>query len=281
MSDKELKKSIYDRYIPAVIPPSVRDDSAWWFVFSSNKLLVRLSESSAGIPFAVKLENLGLKSVREQYLGTLDGYHCYSAEADADVQAPDGMDFKDLRSLFGVLEEDMFLLSGRAFQIVSWDQTHQYCGRCGAGTETKQDERAKVCPKCGFISYPRISPAVIAAVVRDGQLLLAHAKHFRENWYSVIAGFVEPGETFEDCVKREVMEEVGIKVKNLKYFGSQPWPFPNSLMVAFTAEYESGEIKVDGIEIGDAGWYKNGSFPDTPTTMTIAGRMIEWFKINY
>src|SRR5271157_1821576 len=128
-------------------------------------------------------------------------------------------------------------------------------------------ERARLCEKCGYIAYPRISPAVIVAVVREGKLLLARASRFRTNFYSVLAGFVEPGESAEECLKREVMEETGIKVKNIKYFGSQPWPFPDSLMLAYTAEYVSGEIKVDGREILEAGWYKPGEFPVMPGRM--------------
>jgi NAD+ diphosphatase len=127
------------------------------------------------------------------------------------------------------------------------------------------------------VFYPRISPAIIVAVTRDDEILLAHNNNFKQNRYSVIAGFVEPGETFEDCVKREVMEEVNVKVKNIKYFSSQPWPFPDSLMIAFTAEYDEGEIRPDGIEIGDAGWYKRDNLPEVPTNTSVAGRLIQWF----
>lgn len=154
----------------------------------------------------------------------------------------EGLHLRELRSLLGQLEEDIFLLAGRAYQIVNWQ---------------------------------RMNKSIIVAVVRENEILLAHNKNFRLNWYSVIAGFVEPGETFEDCVIREVMEEVGIRVKNIQYFGSQPWPFPDSLMVGFIAEYESGDITVDGEEIDHAAWYECDNLPPRPTNTSIAGRLIE------
>jgi NAD+ diphosphatase len=276
-----IRDSIYKGYKPEVIPPAECKDNAFWFVFSDSKLLVAETGSRAHVISAVNLEQFNLKPVREQYLGTLGGVHCYSAEVAADVQAPEGMSFKDLRSLFGLLDDEMFLLAGKAIQIVAWDSTHQYCGRCGARTHTKYDERAKFCPECGFISYPRISPAIIVAVVKDDKLLMVHTNNYRNNWYSVVAGFVEPGETLEECVAREVMEETGVKVKNIRYFASQSWPFPNSLMIAFTAEYGSGDIAADGVEVTDAGWFGVGDMPERPTNISISGELIDWFVKNH
>lgn len=271
------RDSLYKKYSPCVISPLKKGENAWWFIFASDKLLVKLMEGSAEIPFVKSPEELNLSPIREQYLGTYDGVHCYSAEVSEEMPASADCSFNELRSLFGLMADDLFLLAGRAKQIVSWDQSHQYCGSCGSLTETKSDERAKLCPICGSVSYPRISPAVIVAVTKGRQILLAHAKHFRGNMYSIIAGFLEPGETLEECVERELMEEVGIKVKNIKYFGSQPWPFPNSLMIGFTAEYDRGEIKVDGVEIGDANWFEKGNLPEIPSKMSIARKLIDWF----
>jgi len=275
-----IKDSIYRNYKPEVIPPTECKDIALWFVFSGNKLLVTETGNKAYIISAVNLEQHNIKPIRVQYLGTLGGVHCYSAEVEHDAKPPGNMCFKDLRSLFGILEDEIFLLAGRAVQIVAWDSTHQYCGRCGARTQTKHDERAKFCPECGLLSYPRISPAIIVAVVKDDKLLMVHNKNYRSNWYSVVAGFVEPGETLEECAAREVMEEVGIKVKNISYFGSQSWPFPNSLMIAFTAEYDSGDIAADGVEIDDAGWFGVDDMPERPTNMSISGELIDWFIKN-
>jgi NAD+ diphosphatase len=140
-----------------------------------------------------------------------------------------------------------------------------------------EGERAKVCPKCGYLAYPRIAPAIIVAILNGDKILLAHNRNFRNNIYSLIAGYVEPGETFEQCVAREVGEEVGIRVKNIKYFGSQPWPFPYSIMVAFTAEYDGGEITPDGFEIVDAGWYSHDNLPFIPAKGSVARKLIDLY----
>lgn len=269
------RESIYKSYQPDVPFESVKDDYGYWFVFSQNKLLTEPEEF--GIPCLKSLAEVNLAPVRTQYLGTLRGHPCYSAEVSPETVAPEGMSFRELRSLYGVLDEDIFLLAGRAIQTVRWDETHQYCGRCGHGTETLPGEMAKKCPACGFTSYPRISPAVITAVVRGNKILLSRYAAFRGNMHTINAGFVEPGETLEECIRREVLEEVGIRVRNIKYFGSQPWPFPNSLMIGFTAEYESGEISVDGKEIAEAGWYDVNNLPELPSKMSIARDIIDWF----
>jgi NAD+ diphosphatase len=162
-------------------------------------------------------------------------------------------------------------------QLIRWDRGHKFCGQCGKLTESKKDERAKICPSCGLSAYPRLSPAVIVAVVKGDRLLLGTSKRFRADFWSVLAGFVEPGETLEECVVREVREEVGILVENVHYFGSQPWPFPDSLMVGFTAEYAAGEITVDQTELTDANWFTADDLPRIPPKVSIARRLIDWF----
>ena len=192
------------------------------------------------------------------------------------------MAFLGLRQLFGLLDETCLWLAGRAFQIIDWDRISQYCGRCGAPNTQLEHERAKKCLHCGHIKYPRISPAIIVRVERrdpDGaKILLANGRRFRSSkTYSVLAGFVEPGETLEECVRREIYEEVGITVKNIRYFGSQPWPFPDSLMIAFTAEYDSGEITLEEAEIADANWFTPDTLPEVPPPISIARRLIDSF----
>jgi NAD+ diphosphatase len=273
-------ESIYKHFKPAVKQPSGDNNPAYWFVFCSNKLLVLVEKDKATIPYFKRLSELNITPVRIQYLGTLHGRPCNSVEVTPETAVPKGMEFKELRPLFGILDEDLFLLAGKAIQIVSWDQTNQFCGRCGIRMETLEGERAKICPACRLINYPRISPATITAVTKGNKILLTHNAAFRGNIHSLIAGFVEPGETIEECVHREIFEEAGLKVKNLKYFGSQPWPFPNSLMIGFIAEYESGEISVDGQEITEAGWYDAGNLPELPGKMSIARKIIDWFVQN-
>jgi NAD+ diphosphatase len=270
------RESIYKSYKPAVRPEPGGSSPGYWFIFRSNALLVEGGGGRAGIPRLADPGELNLSPLRTQYLGTLQGCPCYSAEVPAEAAAPEGMSFAELRPLYAALEEDIFLLAGKALQIVNWDRTHQYCGACGQRTETLPDERAKKCPACGLTSFPRLSPAVIMGVVKDNEILLTHNASFQGNRYSIIAGFVEPGETLEECVKREIREEVGLEVKNVRYFGSQPWPFPDSLMIGFTAGWESGEIAVDGREISDAGWYDARNLPEIPSGVSIAREIIDW-----
>lgn len=271
----------YMNFIPGVNPPEDRNAKDFWFVFNSGNILVNLNEDKVEIPYYEDVEGLVERGSKIYYLGKFDGVDSYACELDEKFETRENMEFRTLRSIVGLFDERFFNLAGKAYQMLEWSKNHKYCGRCGSLMEDKKDERAKLCPSCGLVNYPRISPAIIVAIVRDGKLLLAHNKQFAGNMYSVIAGFLDQGETFEDCVRREVWEEVGIRVKNIKYFQSQPWPFPNSLMVAFTAEYAEGEIKVDGVEIDDANWYAVGEIPRRPTTGSVAGKLIQWFIDNY
>jgi NAD+ diphosphatase len=237
-----------------------------------------VKEGDAALPFAPDPPFPGSLLSERRYLGVVEGHGCYCAETAEGIKPPEGWRFQDLRALFGVLGEGYFRIAGRASLIVDWDRDNAFCGRCGGKTLDKEGERAKECPACGLVSYPRISPAVIVAVVREGKLLLARSVKFPRAFFSVLAGFVDAGETLEECVHREVREEVGIEVTNLRYFGSQPWPFPNSLMIAFTADYGSGEISIDGKEIGEADWYPPDGLPSMiPGAMSVAGKLIAWF----
>jgi NAD+ diphosphatase len=268
--------NIYQRYQPSVIPQREYAQPACWFIFKSGQLLVQENAESVSLPISRTAEELGIYPLRMQYLGTLENRPCYSAEVAPEATEPSGMIFRGLRSLHGAIDEDIFYLAGRAFQIVNWDRNHQYCGSCGKPTISLERERAKLCQACGLTSYPRLSPAVITAILKPGQILLAHAPNFSEKMYSLIAGFVEPGESLEECVQREIMEEVGIKIKNIRYFGSQPWPFPDSLMIGFIADYDCGDIVVDGVELTDAAWFEIGNLPELPSSISIARKIIDW-----
>jgi NAD+ diphosphatase len=264
-------------FIPSYRDTADSDEPAWWFAFSGSKLLVEEGERGARIPCMADLSPLNLTPLRKQFLGLLDGRPCCSAECSPDAPVPEGMSFRGLRGLFAELGDELFTLAGRAFQVVNWDRTHQFCGQCGTPTVDKHDERAKICPKCGLVSFPRMSPAIIVAVQKGDRILLARASRFPASLYSVLAGFVEPGETLEECLRREVREETGVEVENIKYFGSQPWPFPNSLMIAFTADYSGGEVRIDEKEILDAGWFSAENLPAIPERLSIARRLIDWF----
>ncbi len=201
------------------------------------------------------------------------------------VDVPDGDDpsygsAADLRAYHGQAPEDHWLAAGRAVQLVEWARTHRFCGRCGEATELSDGERSMHCPVCGLLAFPRLSPAMITLVTRGDpgpyqEILLARGVHWTIPMYSCLAGFVEPGESLEGAVLREVTEEVGIIVRNPRYFGSQPWPFPNSLMIGFFAEYESGVIVCDPTEIEDAGWYRRDDLPMVPPGISIARKLID------
>ena len=266
-------------FIPAVTPILPKTNKDTYFIFYNDELIVKSRNNKVTIPTINELANLQLNNI--QYIGSLNDENFFCGEINDSIVLPSNMHFSKLRSLAQVLSEDIFWIGGRAIQIVNWSNNHIYCGRCGTLTENVDGERSKKCPKCGLSNYPRISPAIIVAVIKEDKLLLAHNTQFPKDLYSVVSGFVEVGETFEECVVREVHEETGINVKNIKYFGNQPWPFPNSIMIGYTAEYESGEINVDGNEISHANWYSSNDMPLTPGGISIAKKLINWFLKKY
>ncbi len=275
--------SSYNKYSSQCVPDNVSDQPVWCFVFNAGSLLVKVQNGIINVPVKLTLEELKAWEKTRFYLGRLNDCDCYCIETDENAAVdkaavPEEMIFKKFRSLFGRIDEEIFMLAGKAAQILDWHKKSQYCGSCGSKTETKQDELAKVCLNCSNIIYPKISPAIIVAVINGDKILLAKGRNFK--FYSLIAGFAEPGETLEDCVQREVFEEVGIRIRNIQYFGSQPWPFPDSLMIGFTAEYESGELLVDGNEIVSADWFTKESLPEVPNNSSIAGKIIDWFCDN-
>jgi NAD+ diphosphatase len=263
-------------FVPEAVPIRQAEGFAHWFVFYRETLLVYLQNGKAVIPFTAAGPVPEPDIARKVYLGCLDGCPCYAAEVLHDHFILPGMEFLGLRKLSGVFEDGIYQVAGRAAQLLHWDRTHQYCGCCGTRTETKAGEYERRCPECGLVSYPQITPAVIGIITRGEQVLLARRVGLK--FYSVLAGFVEPGETLEECLRREVREEVGIEIENINYFGSQSWPYhPHSLMIAYTAEYAGGEIAVDRKEIEDAGWYTKEDLPELPHPVSIARRMVDWF----
>lgn len=268
----------FNSSVPA---PAQLQEPAWWFVFHGHRLLVNLSTPAPHLPFIPTLTEWDIPVKRWQHLGQFEGVHCYSAECEETAVAPAGWQFMGLRQLFGQLPEQWMKVAGRAVQMMAWDRDHQFCGRCGTPTTTATD-RAKVCPACDTRAYPRLSPAVIMLVQKEDKLLLAHGSRQPAGMFSVLAGFVEPGETLEETVQREVKEEVGLEVTNIRYFGSQPWPFPNSLMLGFICDYAGGEICLEDNEIEEAGWYtaadvRSGKIFVPPAEISIAGQLIQWF----
>ena len=220
---------------------------------------------------------LGLDPIESHYLGHIESTPVFVHEVDPEADNPDGYEFDTLWSFLTQVEQPVFYLIGRAKQIVEWHRDHHYCGKCGGVTETSSNDRSRKCQQCRLMFYPRLSPSIIVAVERGNEILLARNAQARGNFYSTLAGFVEPGESIEETVHREVFEEVGIRVKNLRYFGSQSWPFPNSLMLGFHAEYDSGEITLQEEEIADAQWFRYDDLPNKPAMVSISGWLIDDF----
>ena len=276
-------------FVSSFSPPKRLDSPAYWFVFQGWKMLVLPQENErlVQVPLVKSLDEVGITAVlRQQYHGYFESdsgqqTHCFSAEIDEDVALPEGGEAEGLRGLFPRLESQLFAVAGRSVQIMDWDRTHQYCARCGDPVQLQVGEPAKKCLSCGQTHYPRLSPAVIVAISRDGEqgreILLARNKRFPPGWYSVLAGFVEPGESLEQCVAREVFEEVCVRVDNIRYFSSQPWPFPHSLMIGFTADYVGGEFVLQEAEIDEAHWFRPDALPKIPPRISIARQLIDAF----
>lgn len=254
---------------------------AIWVVFSRSKILVREQDKTVPIGLISDFPFLAAYSDSIHQLPPLNE----TAHKEMPVFVVDlgsqrfdepGWERASLRQLLYSEPDAAFAIFGRAWQYVHFIRTHQFCGQCGAKTELVSWEMAVHCHQCQHRSYPRVSPCIIVSIHNRKQILLARGvRHKEANMYSTLAGFVESGEDLEQAVHREVFEEVGVKVKNLQYFGSQPWPFPHSLMIGFIAEYDSGDIKCQENEIDDAQWFDAECLPNIPPRLSIAGKLIE------
>jgi len=265
-------------FIPGRKPGQDRPLPPLWFIIDRGYALVRNSNGSPSFLDSEDLRPLGLDGSPGVYFGATERHACFLKHGDASSPVPAGFEWVELRTLFGTLGEEHFWIAGRARHLAEWDRTHRHCGSCGAAMMLKEDEWAKACPTCGQIYFPQISPVVIVSVVDGDRILLTRNSHYRNYpYFTLMAGFVEAGEDLESAVHREIQEEVGVTVKNLRYFGSQPWPFPNSLMIGFTAEYAGGEVTPDPSEILEARWFERQNLPEIPRSKGIARKMIDAF----
>ena len=247
--------------------------TSYWIVRHKQQVLID-TQHPLGANFLADADFLNGDHSEPILVGHWQGLPCYATDAK---MVPEGVEAElvPLRQVFGVAGPEAFAMAGRATQLIDWQLNHQYCGRCSHPTRLHDKDFAMQCDQCGLHAYPRISPAVMVLVRRGHQLLLARSPHFKPGVFSALAGFVEAGETLEQCAKREVQEEVGIQIDHLRYFSSQSWPFPNSLMIAFFAEYADGEITPDPSEIEAADWFDIEDLPRLPDPVSIARRLIE------
>ncbi len=288
------KMSIYENY--QIDAEEENTSLKYFFIFNEKNILLIDNK----IPLVESLDEINLKEDFIQnniFLGRFYNKDAYVIGLDMKeevlneyIKSNEGFEFIFLAELYGI-DEELYLLAGRATQIIDWDNNHKYCGKCGSETIDSPDERgAKLCPNCGFVSFTRISPAIITSIIKEevnpegkieNKLLMARHSYHENIRYALIAGFMEAGETIEEALKREVKEEVGIEVKDLEYFGSQSWPFPNSLMIGIICKYKSGEIKVDGNEITKAQWFKKEEVEFDGYELSIAYKLIQNFIKNY
>ena len=243
-----------------------------WIGVSATSIVV---EPGGWLPRADRAADAGFDLVEGSeplFVGVLGGEELWAVDI---AGHPNDHELVDLMSLYGRTSERRWAVAGRAVQLVEWARTHRFCGRCGEPTEAMPGERARRCPACRLLAFPRLAPAMIVLIERGDEVLLARGVQFPVPMYSCLAGFVEPGESLEEAVAREVREEVRLDVVDVRYHSSQPWPFPHSLMLGFRARGASGEIEIDPTEIVDAGWYRADDLPMIPPPMSIARRLID------
>lgn len=246
---------------------------SYGLIFQNDRLLVLKESSGLRLPASTILNQ---HFIRQYSLGTFNSLCCYCAELKPDLPLPDEFEALPLRTGFEIFGNDWYVPIAKAVSIITWDKNHQFCGRCSSATVYKPHAFERSCPECGLVFYPRISPSIIVLIKKDDKILMSRSPHFVKGAYGLIAGFVEVGESIEDAVHREVLEEVGLKIKNLEYFGSQSWPFPDSLMIAFTADYAEGEITLHDQELESADWYHYDNLPGGPShRLSIAKKLID------
>ncbi len=259
-----IEKSLYENYQIDFSDAIAPENNDYLFVFNENRQLYL--DSDKQLP--ENLDNFDVNFCL--YIGIYNGRKSFVVNVNG------GESFYDLREVYE-FDHDLYHIAGKAVLVNDWHMSHRFCGRCGTKTQLDEKDMMLKCPECGQNHYPRIAPAIIVAIRKANELLMAKHSYHDNIRYALIAGFVEPGEAIEEAVHREVLEEVGIKIRNLKYMKSQSWPFPNSLMLGFTAEYDSGDIKVDGDEIVKAKWFKKDEIIRYGSDISISDWLIQDF----
>jgi len=259
------------------VPSKEIEENDLIFHYLDNSLLVKIDHDEIEIPRKKDFSNF-LNETKHTFLFTLDNISCFLIWDCPEIDC-NQFRYKEISFFRTFKRNEVAWISIAGLQIMNWYSQNRYCSLCGTKTKEKGDERAIVCPNCNTIVFPKISPAIIVAITCKNKILLAHNAKFPESWHSLVAGYVDFGESLEETVKREVKEEVGLDVKNIRYYKSQPWPFSGSMMIGFFAEADDTQpIYPDNIEITEAAWFARGNLPNHPPTISIAGEMIEKFE---
>jgi NAD+ diphosphatase len=255
----------------------IAEKSAYWFVFQHDKLLLLMQDDTSNLLTASALSSIRHEFIRSHLLTQFNDVEIYCAELNPAFEVPPPFIVTPFRKALDILDNNYYSFATKAYSIINWDRNHQFCGRCGNLTEHAAAHFERKCMVCQLAFYPRISPSVIVAIQRNDELLMARSPHFPQGVFGLIAGFVEAGESVEEAIHREVKEEVGIQISNLQYITSQSWPFPDSLMLGFVANYTSGDIVINHDEIESAGWYRYDQLPGRPSTsISIANQLIDY-----
>ncbi|HEX8394950.1 MAG TPA: NAD(+) diphosphatase [Longimicrobium sp.] len=250
--------------------------NALCFAFRGGEMLVRVDADAVRVPRGREVATL-LDAGTPIPAGDVGGAECVALAVEGEAHAPEGMEFRGLRGLHAVLGADEFRMAGRASQILEWDRAHRFCGRCGSPTQPGPEPLARACTGCDAVHYPRLSPAVLISIIHQNRILLARGPQFTPGMYSVLAGFVEPGESLEETCIREAREEVGVEIAEVRYVASQPWPFPSQVMIAFTSTYAGGEIVPQPGEIEEARWFTVDEIPMVPAPLSLSRTLIDRF----
>ncbi|MCZ7575231.1 MAG: NAD(+) diphosphatase [Ardenticatenaceae bacterium] len=268
------------RFVRTVRLPDGRFDNALWFAFRGRDLVLRRVGETLVVPAGPSLAAAGFPQGRAVSIGTLDGAPVFAVDLPPDAPLAPGFEAYGLRTLYGPLDDLTWRLAAYAAEVEHWTRTSRFCPQCGDPTEAEPADWGRRCTACGSVHYPRVSPCVIVLIHDGPRVLMVRQPHFPRGMYGLVAGFVEPGESLEECLRREVAEEVAIEVDDICYFGSQPWPFPHQLMVGFMARYAGGSVRMNDGELEHASWFHVDSLPGLPPRVSIARKLVEAFVVQ-
>ena len=248
-------------------------NNVYWLIFFNDQLLLQKKGETYTIPYSIN-PPVPVKNVLEVNL--LEDMPACAASVDTPLEETAEYLPMGLRASYDYLDPVLHKIAGKAYELIYWDQHSRFCPSCGTKT-VMQTTISKQCPNCKYEIYPVVSPAILVLIRKGDAILLVHARNFRGSFYGLVAGFLETGETLEECVRREVMEETGLEINNITYFGNQPWPYPSNLMVGFIADYVSGTIRLQDEELSEGAFFTKDNLPELPRKLSLARKMIDWW----